>query len=86
MTYEPKEGSASLFKNTKTKDSQPDWRGTGLFQGKKIKISAWQKQSAKGETYFSMKVEEDNYIPQVKNVERPKQSTRDDLDSGEIPF
>ena len=84
MTYEPREGSLSLFKNDKKdKPTSPDWRGNGLFMGKKVKIAAWQKQTSKGETFFSIKIEEDNYKPQ--NVQR-KDPPMDDLDADSIPF
>ena len=82
--YEPKEGSLSLFKNDKKGNhNAPDWKGNGLFMGKKVKLAGWQKQTSKGDTFFSLKIEEDTYTPQVKNEQRAKPA--DDMDS-EIPF
>ena len=88
MGFELREGSVSLFKNNKkTNDRAPDWRGEGLFNGEKIKISGWQKQTSKGEMFISMKVEKDAYKPQTRNVEKPKQQSfaGSDLED-DIPF
>lgn len=62
MSFEPKEGTTNVFKNQKTKDTQPDWTGTILIDGKKRKIAMWEKQGAKG-PYFSVNIQADNYKP-----------------------
>jgi hypothetical protein len=57
MAYTPKEGSGSLFKNTrKTTDNHPDYNGTIMLQGKEHYLSAWIKESPKVGKFFSISV------------------------------
>jgi hypothetical protein len=45
MAYEHKPGTFSLFKNEKTKDTQPDYKGEGKdMDGNAIEVAAWLKQ------------------------------------------
>ena len=49
MAYEKKEGDFSLFPNNrKTKDNQPDWRGSILINGEERELAAWTKSGSKG--------------------------------------
>ena len=61
MAYEHKEGQISIFENNNKTANQPSHRGTGLFQGQKIKIALWEKQGNLG-TFYSGKIEIDNYV------------------------
>jgi len=64
MAYEPKDDDISLFKNdNRTKDTQPTHRGTMLWNGQKLKISLWPKQSKEGLVYLGGNVQVDDYIP-----------------------
>ena len=56
--FEIKNNSGSLFKNNKTKDTQPDYRGTVKVNDKEMEISLWFKESAKGTKYFSASFQE----------------------------
>jgi len=57
MAYEMKEGSASLFKNTrKQSESHPDYTGSIMLQGKEHYLSAWIKESPKVGKFFSISV------------------------------
>ena len=56
--FEIKNNSGSLFKNNKTKESQPDYRGTVKVNDKEMEISLWVKESAKGVKYFSASFQE----------------------------
>jgi uncharacterized protein (DUF736 family) len=57
MAYEMKEGSASLFKNTrKQSESHPDYTGSIMLQGKEHYLSAWIKESPKAGKFFSISV------------------------------
>ena len=48
--YEQRDNSGTIFKNlNKTKDTQPDWTGKGLIDGKEKAISLWVKQGKNGE-------------------------------------
>lgn len=91
MAFEPKEGTTNVFKNTKTKDTQPDWTGTILIDGKKRKVAMWEKQGAKG-LYFSLNIQEDNYKPKEQGYDQSPASGKpvknppmDDLEDS-IPF
>jgi hypothetical protein len=53
--FERKDMSASLFINGyKESDNQPDMRGEALVGNEKYKISAWEKQTSKGDLYYSI--------------------------------
>ena len=47
--YEDKEGSGHLFKNRKTKDTHPDFKGHLTLNGKRWEISAWTKVMTRGD-------------------------------------
>ncbi len=55
---ETKNNSGAIFKNNKTKDTQPDYRGTVKVNDKEMDISLWVKESAKGTKYFSASFQE----------------------------
>ena len=40
--YEHKDNTASLFINNKTKDSQPDYTGSGKINGKFMYLKGWK--------------------------------------------
>jgi len=54
MAFEQKNDSGALFKNNKTKDTQPDYTGDAMVNGSKLRISAWIKKSAQGKTFMSL--------------------------------
>ncbi len=55
---ETKNNSGAIFKNNKTKETQPDYRGTVKVNDKEMDISLWVKESAKGVKYFSASFQE----------------------------
>lgn len=58
MSYELKNGSGSIFKNNKEKDSQPDYKGNiKTPEGKEYEIALWLKEGQKVK-YFSVKIQE----------------------------
>lgn len=57
MAYQMKEGSGSLFKNTKkTAENQPDLTGSIMLDGKERWFSAWVKESPKAGKFYSVSV------------------------------
>jgi uncharacterized protein (DUF736 family) len=49
MSYQPKEGSGTLFKNDrKTTENHPDFTGSIMINGKEHWFSAWTKEGKKG--------------------------------------
>lgn len=56
MAYELRDGQGSMFKNKKTKDSQPDYAGEFKLDGKMYRLSAWIKEGKNGK-YMSLSVQ-----------------------------
>jgi len=48
----------ALFKNNKTKETQPDYTGTVTLGGKELRLSAWVRKSDKVGDYLSGQVSE----------------------------
>ena len=75
---ETKNNSGAIFKNNKTKDTQPDYKGNVKVNDKEMEISLWYKESQNGTKYFSASFQE----PYVKpNTTEPnvKINNVDDL-------
>ena len=73
---ENKNNSGAIFKNNKTKDTQPDYRGTVKVNNVEMDISLWVKESAKGTKFFSASFQE----PFVKpTTTEPKVNIVDNL-------
>ena len=80
MAFEHKEGSGSLFKNTKrTSEGQPNARGDALLGGVLYEISAWTKLDKNGNKWQSLA---------FKRKEAPTKAerTQDAFDDSEVPF
>ncbi len=81
MAYQRKDGDGSLFQNTnKQKDTQPDYRGEVLLDGKTYEIAGWKKARQNGEPWLSLKVQPKRERPQ--GAQRPAEQPFND----EIPF
>ena len=82
MAYIPKEGSGSLFKNTrKVSESHPDYNGSIMLNGKEHWLSAWVKEGAKGK-FFSVsvgKVKEPVGFKPAGSDELPRNTIEDDV-------
>ena len=65
---ETKVNGGAIFKNEKKSDTHPDYKGTINVDGQDKEIALWVKQSAKGTTYFSVKISE----PYKKAEEQPE--------------
>ena len=55
---ETKNNSGAIFKNNKTKDTQPDYKGKVKVNDKEMEISLWYKESQNGTKYFSASFQE----------------------------
>ncbi|MBQ0113384.1 MAG: hypothetical protein KBT03_09665 [Bacteroidales bacterium] len=77
MAYEKKEGDITLFDNKKTKDTQPDFKGTVLIGGKELEVALWKRTSQAGKNFLSGKVSQ----PVSK-----KQDNCVKVEDDEIPF
>ena len=59
MESKNKNNSGAIFKNNKTKDTQPDYKGTVNVNGKDMQVSLWLKTSSKdGSKFFSVSFQE----------------------------
>lgn len=55
MSYEHKENSGSLFRNTKReKESQPNARGEAMIGGVLYEVAAWTKKDKNGNPWQSL--------------------------------
>ncbi|PJZ57713.1 DUF736 family protein [Leptospira barantonii] len=59
--YALKEKKGSLFSNaTKEKETQPDYTGKVLLDGKTYRLAGWIRKSATGKNYLSLSLSEPN--------------------------
>lgn len=77
---ETKNNSGAIFKNNKTKETQPDYRGKVNVNGKDMEISLWVKESKTGTKYFSASFQE----PYVKAVTAESKSNLSDTIKDQI--
>jgi uncharacterized protein (DUF736 family) len=92
MAWEKKHGDVTLFANDrKTKDTQPDFRGTIHVQGKDYELVLWNKVSKNGNPFLSGRMGDEAKPPEAKgsfsNSPRPepKTSIKDALND-EMPW
>lgn len=80
--YEIKNNSGSIFKNNKTKETQPDYRGKVKVNDKEMEISLWFKESQSGTKYFSASFQE----PFVKPTTTEPNVKINNIDLSDLPF
>lgn len=81
MAYELRDQQGSLFKNDrKTTEAQPHYTGKAMVNGVEMYVSAWLKESASGQKFFSLAFKNKDAGP-AKDAPKPV----DDLDEA-IPF
>jgi len=94
MAWEKKHGDVTLFANDrKTKDTQPDWRGSIHIEGKDYEIALWNKTSKNGNTFISGRMGDEVKPPEAKGsfsnsprpAPKPTSSIKDALDS-DLPW
>ena len=80
-----KEGSGSLFKNTrKTTETHPDYNGSIMVNGKEHWLSAWVKEGKNGK-FFSVSIGQEKKpkgFTEAGSNELPKHTIEDDS----VPF
>jgi len=82
---EPKNNAGALFKNeNKTKETQPDYKGSAIINRELKQISAWINTSAKGLKYMSLTFEEPRDKNEVKT--EVKNETLPPIINNDLPF
>ncbi len=81
--FEPKDMTGTLFKNDrKEKDTHPNMTGSAVIDGRKVYISAWTKEGAKGRFQsLSFKWADEARAPEPER----RGSMKDQLDD-KVPF
>jgi len=79
---ETKNNSGAIFKNNKTKESQPDYRGKVKVNDKEMEISLWVKESQTGTKYFSASFQE----PFVKPTTTEPNVKINNIIENDLPF
>lgn len=62
---EQKEGQGVIFKNSKTKETQPDYTGKAMIHGKMVDVALWVKEGQKGK-FFSVSIKDKEPKPEAK--------------------
>jgi uncharacterized protein (DUF736 family) len=83
MSRKPNTGTINR-NEYKKEDKHPDYRGTIDVDGQDKEIALWVKQSAKGTTYFSVKISEpykkaEQEAPQGKWIKPEQVTPKSDL-------
>lgn len=65
-----------LFKQKKTNDKAPDYKGSFNYKGSEFKIAGWIKMSKAGSPFLSISV--DDFVPEQKETTT--------ISSQDIPF
>ena len=90
MAYEQRDNSGSIFKNQKTSENQPDYKGQCMVGGVEMWMSSWLKTGANGTKFMSFsfqpKEQQQAQQPAARQAAKPAPSSGfDDLDS-DLPF
>ena len=79
---ETKNNSGAIFKNNKTKDTQPDYRGKVKVNNIEMEVSLWIKESQSGSKYFSASFQE----PFVKPTTTEPNVKINNIIENDLPF
>jgi hypothetical protein len=77
--YESKNNAGAIFKNNKTKDTQPDYKGKVKVNNIEMEISLWFKESQTGTKYFSASFQEPFVKPTTTEPNVKINNISDDL-------
>lgn len=69
MAYEVKDNTFSLFVNDKGNNpNRPDYKGTGMINGKQVRVSVWKKTAKSGVEYLSGSIDEQVAVEKAPEV------------------
>jgi len=69
----------AMFKNNKTKETQPDYTGNIIIDNKELRLSGWIKKSKNGIDYVSGQVSEQLNKKSGESNESPFAKMEDDI-------
>ena len=69
----------AMFKNNKTKETQPDYTGNITIDNKELRLSGWIKKSKNGVDYLSGQVSEQLNKKSGESNESPFAKMEDDI-------
>jgi hypothetical protein len=69
----------AMFKNNKTKETQPDYTGNIIIDNKELRLSGWIKKSKNGVDYVSGQVSEQLNKKSGESNESPFAKMEDDI-------
>ena len=87
MAYEQRDNSGSIFKNQKTSENQPDYKGQCMVGGVEMWMSSWLKTGANGTKFMSFSFqpkEQQQAQPAARQAAKPAPPVEDFLD--DLPF
>ena len=73
-----RDNSGALFKNEKTKPTQPDYTGPCKVNGVELRIAAWLEKDKQEKPYLSVKFSEKYNSSEAGNAKKPDEP-RDDI-------
>lgn len=85
MSFELREGQGALFKHDKQgNEKAPDYKGNGMFAGKRVEIAGWIREGKNGK-FLRLKLEEPC---ERRASQSERQQARHEPDSfpSDIPF
>jgi hypothetical protein len=83
---EHKENTGVLFRNTyKTKDSQPDYKGTALIDGKLKEVAMWVNTSKENLQYFKAQFQDSTKEVEQGGIQKDQEIKKEQKDDG-LPF
>jgi len=69
MAYEQKDNSGVAFTNQKKQNqTQPDFTGSVMIEGKTKDVSIWIKQSKTGTDYFTLAFRDKKVVEQTNDI------------------
>jgi len=92
MAYEVKDMSGSIFRNEeKTKETDRDYSGNGMIDGREVWISGWiNEPKGGGKKYMKLTFKHKEGQPQQSAPKKPDPISsgrfNDDMDDDPIPF
>jgi hypothetical protein len=83
---EHKENTGVLFRNKyKEKDSQPDYKGTALIDGKLKEVALWINTSKNNVQYFKAQFQDSTKEVEQGGIQKDQEIKKEQKDDG-LPF